>query len=283
MKILITGANGQLGRELQKRLKGTQFLATDLQNLDITDEAAVAASIGSYKPDLVVHGAAWTQVDLAEEKQDLAWQVNAIGTQNIARACRQNRAAMVYISTDYVFDGALGRAYRENDATNPLSVYGKSKLAGELLARQETDRLFILRTAWLYGDGPNFVRTMLKLGQEREELQVVNDQHGCPTCTTDLVEALLRLIVTREYGVYHAVNTGVTTWYDFACKIFALSGNNRVKVLPVTTGQFVRPAPRPVYSPLDVDLLQSTVDSPMRPWEEALAEYLITESKQVKT
>ena len=278
MKIFITGANGQLGRELQKRLQGTPFLATDVQDLDITDTAAVIDQISSYQPDVVMHGAAWTQVDLAEEKQDLAWQVNAIGTQNIARACRQVGAAMVYISTDYVFDGALGRAYREDDATNPLSVYGKTKLAGELLAQQETEALFILRTAWLYGDGPNFVRTMLKLGQERPELQVVNDQHGCPTCTKDLVEALLRLSETRQYGTYHAVNTGVATWYDFACKIFELAGNTKVKVAPVTTEQFVRPAPRPVYSPLDASLLQQTVASPMRPWEAALAEYLQRDS-----
>ena len=274
MKIFITGANGQLGRELQKRLRGTPFLATDVQDLDITDAAAVLDQISSYQPDVVMHGAAWTQVDLAEEKQDLAWQVNAIGTQNIARACRQVGAAMVYISTDYVFDGVLGRAYREDDATNPLSVYGKSKLAGELLAQQETEALFILRTAWLYGDGPNFVRTMLKLGQERSELQVVNDQHGCPTCTVDLAEAALRLIETQRYGIYHAVNTGVATWYDFACKIFELAGNTKVKVAPVTTAQFVRPAPRPVYSPLDASLLQQTVASPMRPWETALAEYI---------
>ena len=150
MKIFITGANGQLGRELQRRLQGTPFLATDVQELDITDAAAVSSQIGLYQPDLVVHGAAWTQVDLAEEKQELAWQVNAIGAQNIARACRQTGAAMVYISTDYVFDGSLGRAYREDDATNPLSVYGKSKLAGELLARQETDALFSYKCTDFY-------------------------------------------------------------------------------------------------------------------------------------
>ena len=280
MKILITGANGQLGRELQRILQGTPFLATDVQELDITDAAAVSSQIGLYQPDLVVHGAAWTQVDLAEEKQELAWQVNAIGAQNIARACRQTGAAMVYISTDYVFDGSLGRAYREDDATNPLSVYGKSKLAGELLARQETDAIFILRTAWLYGDGPNFVRTMLKLGQERPELQVVNDQHGCPTSTVDLAEALLRLAETDRYGTYHAVNSGVASWYDFACKIFAIAGNTTVKVTPVTTAQFVRPAARPVYSPLDGSLLQQTLGSAMRPWQEALAEYLAAEQRR---
>ena len=274
MRIFLTGANGQLGRELQKRLQGTEFLATDMQELDITNEAAVSAMIGQYRPDAVIHGAAWTQVDAAEEKVDLAYKVNVIGTQNIAMACRECGAKMVYISTDYVFDGKLGRAYVETDATHPLSVYGKSKYAGEVLARQAHDRLFVLRTAWLYGDGPNFVRTMLKLGQEREELQVVDDQYGCPTSTVDLAEAVLRLLDTNRYGTYHAVNSGVTTWCGFARKIFELAGNTKVKVTPVTTEQFVRPAPRPAYSPLDTRLLRLALGWSPRPWEEALAEYL---------
>ena len=274
MKIFLTGAQGQLGKELQKRLRGTDFLPTDMQELDITDSAAVSAMIGKYRPDAVIHGAAWTQVDAAEEKVDLAYKVNVVGTQNIAMACREVGAAMVYISTDYVFDGLLGRAYTETDRTNPLSVYGQTKLAGEVLARQANDRLFVLRTAWLYGDGPNFVRTMLKLGRERDELQVVDDQHGCPTSTADLAEAALRLLETRRYGTYHAVNSGVTTWYHFARKIFELAGNTKVKVTPVTTAEFVRPAPRPAYSPLDTRLLRLVADDPMRSWEEALAEYI---------
>ena len=274
MKIFLTGANGQLGRELKKRLQGSDFLPTDMQEMDITDANAVMRMIGSYQPDVVIHGAAWTQVDAAEEKINAAYRVNAIGAQNIAMACREVNAAMVYISTDYVFDGLLGRAYTETDQTNPLSVYGKSKLAGELLARQSHDRLFILRTAWLYGDGANFVRTMLKLGRERKELQVVNDQHGCPTSTTDLAEALLRLIQTRRYGTYHAVNGGVATWYDFARKIFEIVGNTQIHLAPVTTTQFLRPAARPLYSPLDTRLLDLVVDRPLRQWESALEEYL---------
>lgn len=277
MKIFLTGAEGQLGRELQKRLAGTDLMATDLKELDITDAAAVSDMIGAYQPDLVIHGAAWTQVDAAEEKQDLAWKVNAIGTQNIALACRQVQASMVYVSTDYVFDGKLGRAYTEIDVTHPLSVYGQSKLAGEILARQATDRLYVLRTAWLYGDGPNFVRTMLKLGQERDELQVVDDQHGCPTSAADLAEAALRIMQTGRYGTYHAVNSGVTTWYGFAKKIFELASNTRVKVSPVTTEQFVRPAPRPAYSPLDTRLLRLALGWSPQPWEQALADYMRTE------
>ena len=279
MKVFLTGAEGQLGRELQRRLQGSDFLATDVKELDITDATAVANMIGKYRPDVVIHGAAFTQVDAAEEKMDLAYKVNAIGTQNIAMACRSVAAAMVYISTDYVFDGKLGRAYTEVDQTNPLSVYGKSKLMGEVLARQATDKLFVLRTAWLYGDGPNFVRTMLKLGQEKEELQVVNDQHGCPTGTVDLAEAALRFAQTGRYGTYHAVNTGSATWYEFARKIFELAGNDRVCVKPVTTAEFVRPAPRPAYSPMDTRLLSLALGWQMRPWQEVLAEYIASLDK----
>lgn len=279
MKIFLTGAEGQLGRELQRRLQGSDFLPTDVKELDITDAAAVANMIGKYRPDVVIHGAAFTQVDAAEEKVDLAYKVNAIGTQNIAMACRSVSAAMVYISTDYVFDGKLGRAYTEVDQTNPLSVYGKSKLMGEVLARQATDKLFVLRTAWLYGDGPNFVRTMLKLGQERNELQVVNDQHGCPTGTVDLAEAVLRFVQTARYGTYHAVNTGSATWYEFARKSFELAGNDKVSVKPVTTAEFVRPAPRPPYSPMDTRLLSLALGWQMRPWQEVLAEYIASQAK----
>ena len=274
MRIFLTGAQGQLGKELQKRLNGTPHLSTDVQELDITNELAVMHAIGEYRPDVVIHGAAYTQVDAAEEKIDLAYRVNALGAQNVAMACRNCDAKMVYISTDYVFDGKLGRAYTEIDATNPTSVYGKSKLAGELLAKGSTDKLFVLRTAWLYGEGNNFVRTMLKLGKERERLQVVNDQFGCPTSTVDLAEAILRLINTSRFGTYHMVNQGVATWYDFARKIFELSGNSKVEVEPVTTAQFYRPAARPVYAPLDTRLLSLVLGWTPRTWEEALVEYL---------
>ena len=282
MKILITGANGQLGRELQNQLKGQEFLAVDVNEMDILNQKQVFEVIGSYKPDAVIHCAAYTQVDAAEEKMDLAWRINVIGAQNVAMACRSVNASMVYISTDYVFDGKLGRFYTEFDAVNPLGVYGKSKYAGEVLARQANERLYVLRTAWLYGEGPNFVRTMLKLGQERDELQVVNDQYGCPTSTVDLAEAVLRIIGTGRYGTYHVVGSGVTTWHGFARKVFELSGNTRVRVMPVTTEQFVRPALRPAYSPLDTRLLRLALGWSPRPWEEALTEYLQCEGVLTK-
>jgi len=274
MKIFLTGAEGQLGRELQRRLKGTDYLATDLKELDITDETAVFNTVSKYKPAAVIHCAAYTRVDEAEKESDLAFKINAIGTQNIAIACRMTGAKMVYISTDYVFDGRLNRAYTEADDPNPLSVYGKTKYRGEILSRQAMSRLFTIRTAWLYGDGPNFVRTMLKKGQEQNQIQVVNDQYGCPTSTVDLTEAILRLVQTEQYGTYHAVNTGVTNWYGFAKKIFDLAGNSGIHVMPVSTSQYARPATRPAYSPLDTRLLFLALGWRMRPWEEALEEYL---------
>ncbi len=275
MRIFLTGGDGQLGRELRNRLQGGEFLAAGKKELDVTDEAAVSAIIGGYQPEVVIHAAAWTRVDEAEQNADQAYRVNAVGTQNVAMACREAGAALVYVSTDYVFDGTLNRAYTEIDAPNPLNVYGKSKYAGERLARQATEKLFIVRSAWLYGDGNNFVRTMLKLGREQAELQVVDDQYGCPTSAADLAEAILRLIRTQRYGTYHAVNRGMTTWHGFARKIFELTGNTSVvRLKPVTTAQLGRPAPRPAFSPLDARLLGLVLGWSPRTWEEALRDYL---------
>jgi dTDP-4-dehydrorhamnose reductase len=279
MRILVTGANGQLGRELMKGLAGTEFLATSSADMDITNQQKTLEVIGSYRPDAVIHGAAYTNVDGAEKQPDDAYKVNAVGTQNVAAACHACNAKLVYVSTDYVFDGTLGRAYNEFDLTNPQSVYGKSKLAGEVLAKHIVNRLFIVRTSWLYGDGGNFVRTMLKLGKEKEELKVVNDQHGCPTSTKDLAQAILQLIETEHYGIYHAANTGVTTWYNLARKIFELAGS-KVRVLPQTTAELCRPAPRPAYSAMDNLMLRLTVGMVMRPWEEALQDYILNNNVQ---
>jgi len=275
LKILITGANGQLGRELVKRLQGTEFLATDSAKMDITNQKDTLAVINAYHPDVVIHGAAYTKVDAAEQNHETAYKVNAIGTQNVAAACLKCNAKMVYISTDYVFDGTLGRAYHEFDQTNPKSIYGKTKLAGEVLAKHIINKLFIMRTSWLYGDGNNFVRTMIKLGQERAELSIVNDQYGCPTSTKDLATSILTLIKTEHYGTYHAANTGVTTWHDFAKKIFELSGNDKVIVLPQTTEGLGRPAPRPLYSPLHNMMLEITIGNSMRSWDKALEDYIL--------
>lgn len=282
MRILVTGANGQLGRELTKRLQGTDFLAVDIGEMDITDQSATLKVVKSYQPEVVIHGAAYTNVDQAETDRQAAYKVNAIGTQNVAAACLACGAKMVYVSTDYVFDGTLGRAYTEFDQPNPRSVYGKSKLAGEILAKHILNKLFIVRASWLYGDGNNFIRTMLKLGVEKRELKVVNDQYGCPTSTVDLANAILQLVETEHYGIFHAANTGVTTWYDFAKKIFELSGNHKVRVLPQTTAELNRPAPRPAYSPLENLMLELTIGNVMRPWEKALREYMKEYGKELR-
>ena len=274
MKILVTGANGQLGRELQRRLQGTKFMAVDVEQMDITKQQQVLDVMGTYRPDAVIHGAAYTNVDGAEANAEAAFKVNVVGTQNVAAACLACNAKMVYVSTDYVFDGTVGRAYTEFDTTNPQSVYGKSKLAGETIARQILNRLFIVRTSWLYGDGNNFVRTMLKLGEEKEELRIVNDQYGCPTSTVDLADVTLRLLPTESYGIYHAANQGITTWHGFAKEIFRLAGNDRVRVLPQTTEELGRPAPRPPYSPLEPMMLKLVLEYTPRRWEMALKEYL---------
>lgn len=274
MRILLTGADGQLGRELQKQLAGTPFLATSRQDLDITDREMVSKVVIAYRPDCIIHSAAWSRVDEAEAHPDLAWRVNAVGTQNIALACRQVGACLAYISTDYVFDGKKGSPYTEVDQPNPQSVYGKSKYAGETLARQLHHSLYVFRTAWLYGDGANFVRTILNLVKEKKELQVVADQIGCPTHTADLAQAILRMIKTGCFGTYHAVNQGNTSWYEFARKIVSLAGHRNVQIRPILSSQLMRPAPRPGYSALDTSLLHKTLGYSLRPWDEALAEYL---------
>ncbi|MDU2063355.1 MAG: dTDP-4-dehydrorhamnose reductase [Sporomusaceae bacterium] len=276
MKLLITGAQGQLGRELVRQLKKTDiaFFAASRQELDITNAAQTLQVIKEYMPDAVIQAAAYTNVDEAEKVRNEAFQINAIGTQNVAAACLKTGAKLLYVSTDYVFDGSLGRAYDEYDQTNPQGIYGRSKFAGEQITRQIVARSYIVRTSWLYGDGNNFVRTMLRLGKERDVLKVVNDQFGCPTSTVDLAEAIIALVATDAYGTYHAVNQGITTWFDFAKKIFELSGNQQIQVLPQTTAELNRPAPRPPYSPLQNNLLRVVLGHDMRNWEEALQEYI---------
>lgn len=276
MRVLITGANGQLGRELVRQIKDTgwEVIPTGLLDMDITDQSKTLGTIKKYKPGAVIHCAAYTNVDGAETDVSRAYRVNAAGTRNVAAACVAVNAKLVYISTDYVFDGTLGRPYNEFDRPNPLSVYGKSKYAGERLAAHIVNKLFIIRTAWLYGDGENFVRTMLKLGQARDEIRVVNDQSGCPTSARDLARAIIHLLPTDHFALYHGVNNGVTTWFDFAKKIFEITGNDKIQVLPQTTAELARPAPRPAYSPLENRMLGLITNYMMPHWEDALREYL---------
>jgi dTDP-4-dehydrorhamnose reductase len=283
VRILITGANGQLGREIARQLVGSghEYLAAGSSVIDITNQRQTAREIADYHPDAVLHCAAYTNVDGAETDQDAAYKTNAVGTQNVAQACLRCGARMVYVSTDYVFDGTQAKPYSEFDQPNPQSVYGKSKYAGERLAGQMLSRLFIVRTAWLYGDGNNFVRTMLRLGGEKDELRVVNDQFGSPSYTRDVAQAILKLVQTESYGIYHAVNAGVTTWYDFARTIFTLCGYGKVKVSPQTTAELTRPAPRPQFSQLENRMLPLAVGHIMPSWQDALADYLRKQTSKV--
>lgn len=273
MKILVTGANGQLGREVARQGTGHELILTDYEKLDITDSAAVASFMREIKADAVIHCAAYTNVDGAEDDADGAFRVNVVGAQNMAAACLETGARMVYVSTDYVFDGQSQKPYREFDATNPQSVYGVTKWQGEQIVKEILGRHYILRTAWLYGDGNNFVKTMLRLAATNDTLRVVHDQIGTPTSTAELTKAIFKLLASDAYGTYHGTCQGQCSWYDFACEIFRQAEKN-VKVIPVTTDEFPRPAKRPAHSVLDNYMLRMTVGDPMSTWQEALKEYL---------
>jgi len=275
LKIIVTGAGGQLGADVVRlaKDKGWQVYGYARNELDVTDLEAARRIVSGVKPDAVIHAAAYTKVDQAETEQDEAYRVNAAGTRNIALAAEEAGARLCYVSTDYVFDGTADQPYREYDQPHPLSVYGKSKLAGEEFVRSLSSKYFIVRTAWVYGEhGQNFVKTMLRLAREQDELRVVHDQIGSPTYTVDLAEFLLELVRTDYYGIYHATNTGSCSWYEFAQAIFAEAGID-VKVDPITTDQFPRPAKRPKYSVLDHMAIRAHGLTDLRHWREALRAY----------
>lgn len=282
MKVLVTGANGQLGRDVVLLLEkeGHSVLACARDELDITDQVECNNVISTYHPEVVIHCAAYTAVDAAETDVDGAYQVNATGTRNIAVAAEQIRAKLIYISTDYVFDGTSDVPYQEYDNTNPQSIYGKSKRAGEVLVQSLSSRWFIVRTSWVYGVyGNNFVKTMLKLGQEKPKLQVVHDQKGSPTYTVDLAHFLLELMSTEKYGVYHASNSGACTWYEFTQAIFEEAQlfpgfHIQAEVDPCATDQFPRPAPRPRNSVMEHLSIRTNGLNDLRPWREGLRDFL---------
>ncbi|MBE7681555.1 dTDP-4-dehydrorhamnose reductase [Paenibacillus sp. P13VS] len=282
MKVLVTGANGQLGRDVVLLLEkeGHAVLACDRDQMDITNQAQCNDVISSYHPEAVIHCAAYTAVDAAETDIDGAYKVNAVGTRNVAVAAERAGAKLIYISTDYVFDGNSSSPYQEYDNTNPQSVYGKSKRAGELLVQSLSSKWFVVRTSWVYGlYGNNFVKTMLKLGQGKPKLQVVHDQKGSPTFTVDLAGFILELMQTEMYGVYHASNSGTCTWYEFTEAIFAEARNVdgftiQAKLEPCTTEQFPRPAPRPRNSVMDHLSIRTNGLTDIRPWREGLREFI---------
>lgn len=276
MKVLITGSNGQLGLELSKQLhviSSYNVIKTDRENLNILDFKSVNDAITRENPDIVINCAAHTAVDLCENDIENAYKINALGPRNLAIACEKIGSKFVQVSTDYVFDGSGKRPYREDDMTCPNSIYGTSKLMGEKFTKEFCSKYFIVRTAWLYGDGNNFVKTMLKLSETNNELNVVDDQVGSPTSTVDLAKAIIELMNTEYYGIYHGTCEGQCSWYDFAKKIFELK-NIDIKVNPVTSEEFKRPAPRPAYSVLDNFMFRLVGLNSFRDWEESLAEYL---------
>jgi len=278
MKILITGANGLLGNELVSVLKNDHSLILfSHSQLDISDSESVNKQIDSSLPDIIINSAAYTQVDVCETNYDLAYKSNAIGPKNLANKCKQLGIPFIHISTDYVFEGNENnnKPYKEDDKLGPKTVYGKTKLEGENLVKQNCDKYFILRTAWLYGQGKNFVKTMLNLSKKNKELKVVNDQIGSPTYAKDLAKAIKEIIDKKsdKYGIYHITNKGEVSWYEFAKKIFEIK-KIEIKINPVTSEEFPRPAPRPHYSVLSNQKWIDAGFNPLRNYEEALKEYL---------
>lgn len=270
--ILVVGANGMLGRDLIALL-GDRGHGVDIADIDITSLESVMTVIGALKPEVVVNCAAYTDVDGCEGNPETAMAVNGEGVAHLAMACRQSGAVLVQISTDYVFDGGKGTPYVEDDAPCPISVYGESKLAGEMNAAFCPEHL-IVRTQWLYGlYGKNFVETMLRLGTEKDELAVVDDQIGSPTWTVDLARAIIALIDSGCRGTYHAANAEYCSWNGFAKAIFAEAGLD-VSVRPMSTTELNRPARRPLYSTLECSKLTSDTGFQPQPWRDALREYL---------
>lgn len=295
MRILITGASGQLGTELVKALQTGQAVSGALskiyadaeidamthQALDIADRQAVDTWFTDHSPyDLVINAAAQTNVDGCEKAEAQAYRVNAHGPENLALAVNRTGGKFIHVSTDYVFAGTEATPRTENDPVCPVSAYGRTKLAGEKLALDACRRTFVVRTAWLYGaEGKNFVKTMLRLARQNGVIKVVNDQWGSPTNAADLADAVLRLAVTDQYGIYHAVNAGVCSWYDLACRIVDLKGIPCKKV-PLTSSEykamFPASADRPAYSVLSTQKLEAVTGHPMRTWQAAIDDFLAT-------
>lgn len=281
-KIMITGCNGQLGRalnQLYEKEQGIEILNTDVFQgegiipLDITNVDEVLSFVREIKPDAVINCAAHTNVDKCETDGENAYRINAIGARNLSIAATEAGAKLMHISTDYVFPGTENRALTEFDAVGPTSMYGKTKLAGENFVRDFGDKYFIIRTAWLYGDGRNFVKTMLRLAEDHSEVGVVKDQYGTPTSAMELAKAIKYLLPTENYGLFHGTCEGSCSWADFATEIFRLAGKD-TKVNYITTEEFGSPTKRPAYSILDNYMLRLTTDFTFAPWQDAIAEYM---------
>lgn len=276
MKILVTGVGGQLGYDVCKVLDARHIenKGVDLVDFDITDAQATRNYILSYQPDAVIHCSAWTAVDKAEDELDMVRAVNVEGPRNIAAACKEIGAKMLYLSTDYVFPGTGDRFYEPDDPTGPLGAYGETKLGGELEVKELLDRYFIVRISWVFGkNGNNFVKTMLRLAETKSELNVVCDQIGSPTYTADLAPLLCDMIVTDQYGTYHATNEGICSWAEFAEEIFRLAGK-QVKVNHIPTSEYPTRAVRPLNSRMSKNKLVQAGFTRLPHWKDALQRYL---------
>lgn len=276
MRILVTGVKGQLGHDMVNELtkRGHIPIGVDVEEMDITDAAAVEKEMKKEPLDAVIHCAAYTAVDAAEDHQEICMQVNAEGTRNIARVCQELDIKMVYISTDYVFDGEGERPWEPDDPRNPLNVYGESKYQGELAVEEYLEKYFIVRIAWVFGvNGKNFIKTMLRLSENQKEINVVNDQTGSPTYTYDLAVLLADMVETEKYGKYHATNEGLCTWYEFATEIFKQAGVE-VKLNPVSSEEFPAKAKRPHNSRMDKSKLTKNGFLRLPSWQDALKRYL---------
>ncbi len=276
MKVFVTGVKGQLGYDVVKELerRGMEAIGVDIEEMDITDAASVEKVIGEAAPDAVIHCAAYTAVDAAEDNVELCRKVNADGPENIANMCKKLDIPMIQISTDYVFDGTGEQPWQPEDQIGPTTVYGQTKYEGELAVQNTLEKYFIVRIAWVFGvNGKNFVKTMLNLGKTRDKLTVVCDQFGSPTYTYDLAKLLVDMVQTDKYGVYHATNEGFCSWHEFACEIFKQAGM-QVEVAPVTSDQYPTKAKRPFNSRMSKDKLDENGFERLPDWKDALSRYL---------
>ena len=278
MRVLVTGVKGQLGHDVMNELalRGYEGVGVDVEEMDITDEEAVDRVIRQSKVDQVVHCAAWTAVDAVEDQEELCRKVNALGTEHIARVCRELDLPMIYLSTDYVFDGQGERPWEPDDpVVKPLNVYGQTKYEGEQAVQKYLDKYYIVRIAWVFGlNGKNFIKTMLNLGKTHDTLTVVDDQIGTPTYTYDLARLLVDMLEKQEYGIYHATNEGgYISWYDFAKEIFRQAGMD-VTVKPVTSAEYPAKAKRPFNSRLEKKKLTEHGFKRLPDWQDALSHYL---------
>lgn len=275
-KIIVTGCNGQLGRAVNKLYAGSneyEFVNTDVGELDITNIDQVMALAREVKPYAIINCAAHTAVDACETEADKAYRINAIGPRNLSIAATETDAKMIHISTDYVFDGKGTRPYKEFDPVGPQGMYGITKLAGENFVKDFANKYFIIRTAWLYGDGKNFVKTMLRLSETNDKVRVVRDQVGSPTSAEELARAIAYLLPTENYGLFHGTCEGDCSWAEFAQEIFRLAGKSTV-VDAITTEEYGAAAARPAYSILDNYMLKLTTDFMFADWHEAIEKYI---------